>query len=121
MDRDGLIELSIVMHEDPRKDISLDLLLGTAGSALGCYQCLRTFAGSPFLPAEIDVEILSLINVRPSIDEDLIELGAPLEFRTRFPTSTIADVSDFDGYINQMAGDFANAGGFSAARYQNTG
>jgi hypothetical protein len=115
MDRDGLIEVSVIMHEDPNKDIPLDLLLGTAGSALGCYQCLRTFAGLPFLPAEIDVEILSMLNVRPSIGEDLIELGVPLEFRTRFPTSTLADVSDFDEYINQMAGDFANAGGFSAA------
>jgi hypothetical protein len=115
MDRDGLTELSVIMHEDPNKDIPLSLLLGTAGSALGCYQCLRTFGGSPFLPAEIDVEILSMLNVRPSIDEDLIESGIPLEFRTRFPTSTIADVSDFDEYINQMAGDFANAGGFSAA------
>ena len=116
MDRDGLIELSIIMHEDPGKDIPLHLLLATAGSALGCYQCLRTFAGSPFMPAEIDVEILSMLNVHPSIGEDVIELGVPLNFRTSFPASTIADVSDFDEYINQMAGDFANAGGFSAAR-----
>jgi hypothetical protein len=39
MDRDGLTELSVIMHEDPNKDILLSLLLGTASSALGCYQC----------------------------------------------------------------------------------
>jgi hypothetical protein len=104
------------MHKDPGEGLPLYLLLATAGSALGCYQCLRTFAGWATMPAEIDVEILSMPNVRASIGEDVTEFGAPLDFKIRFPATTIADVSDFDEYINWLAGDFANAGGLSATR-----
>ena len=116
MNRDGLINVSVVSHDAPGKDLPLSRVLAASGSALGCYQCLRTFAGSASMPGEIDVEILSMPDVRPSIGEGQIQLGAPLEFRTRFPASTIADVSDFDEYINQLAGDFANVGDFSAMR-----
>ena len=56
-----------------------------------------------------------MIDVRTSIGDDLM-VGAPLDFRTRFPAYTIGEDADFDEYINELAGDFANAGGFLAAK-----
>ena len=55
----GLLSFSMVMNDESKHDIPLWILLETVGSAFGCYRCLRYFANSASMPAEIDVEILA--------------------------------------------------------------
>lgn len=113
--RDGLVELTFVWQELGEHPLPHWLLLSGVGSALGCYQCLKELAGSPSMPAEIDVELITVPGCRPAFVHGINVLkGQPLEFKTHFPTATIAETLDFDEYLNELAGDFANAGGLSA-------
>jgi Putative DNA-binding domain len=116
LERDGVVELKNVRQKDTFLHVRLDTLLGAVGSVLGSYRLLRDFASVPTMPAEVDVEVLVLPALRPLISEGATEReGSPLEFRTAFPSATIADQADFDDYLNELAGDFANAGGLSAS------
>ncbi len=115
--RDGVVELKFVWQEPGELPFPHWVLLGGAGSALGCYQCLRELAGSPSMPAEIGVELITMPGSRPAFGHDVnVFQGQPLEFKTHFPIATIADTLDFDEYLNELAGDFANAGGMATTQ-----
>ncbi len=114
--RDGFVELDYIEQEQGAHPFPSYRVLGGVGSALGCYQCLREFAGSASMPGEVDVELITMPDCCPVFGEGERAIqGQPLEFRTHFPTTTIAEVEDFDEYLNELAGDFANAGGLSAS------
>ena len=115
--RDGLVELTYISQDAGKQPFPCLYLLGGVGSALGCYQCLREFAGSASMPAEIDVELITMSDCCPAFGEGFNAIqGRPLEFKTHFPTTTVADLTDFDDYLNELAGDFANAGDLPTSR-----
>jgi hypothetical protein len=116
INRDGYVESTVVWHQPAARAVKLSWLLGIAGSTLGYYENLLHRAAAPSMDAEVDAEILAKGDCRPAIEEEYWgSEGNRLGFRTQFPSTTISDFSDFHDYLTELAGDFANAGGHSAA------
>jgi hypothetical protein len=115
INRDGHVEAAIVICQQTGRPLYLGSILLCAGWALGYYENLRVSAGAPVMPAEVAAEILAKGDCRPALTEDYgAHEGAPLQFRTSFPLTTVSAFSDFHEYLTALAGDFANAGGLSA-------
>jgi hypothetical protein len=103
---------------ETEKGVSVEWLVRATGSVLAIYDRLRDWAGAPTMPAEISVEILSLVDLKPQIGEGLHEFVGTesLGFRTLFDRCTVADPTVFDECLNMLARDLLNAGGLSTAR-----
>jgi hypothetical protein len=109
--REGFVELKLVRTDHESIGIHVARLLACVGSALGFYDKLRVRAGASNMPAEVGVEVLTLLDPKPMFGLSVNgSYGDPLEFRTLFPSATVADRSDFDLFLNEVAGDFWNAG-----------
>jgi len=116
--RDGIVELSEMSRlSGAEKSVPVEWLVRATASVLAIYDRLRDWAGAPSMPAEISVEILGLVGLKPQIGEWPNEqVGTCLGFRTLFDRCTVADPTDFDDCLNMLARDLLNAGGLSTAR-----
>ena len=109
--RDGFVEIRSIRADHASTAVHVVRFLACVGSALGFFHKLRKHGGAPNLPAEVGVEVLAVGNARPMVGWDTdATYGAPLEFRTLFPASTVSAKADFDELLNGVAGDFWNAG-----------
>jgi hypothetical protein len=99
-DRDGF---RYVSQTNPDRHIPLSSLLTGIGSALSGFECLRAAAGAPTMPAEIEVEILALPSLCLMISDTFPETrGLPLGFKTQFPTTTVADLTDISINLREI-------------------
>jgi hypothetical protein len=114
--RDGQIELCY-LHREHRSRCAAYAEWFTSALAvvLELYDTLRNRAGTPSVPAEIDIQVETEGgDVKPLPFGSLRASFHSLPVTTAFPRYTVAERTDFDQVLNDAAADLMNAGGLPA-------
>ncbi|MGA0598134.1 helix-turn-helix domain-containing protein [Enterovirga sp. CN4-39] len=112
--RDGTVEAVLFTWERTGQLCAFgSWMMDAVGRVLGVYNKLRNRAGMGSMPAEVDVEILSLNGVKPTpVGESRPVTGSKeLPESARLGPHSVATMADFESLLNQLAEDLLNAGG----------
>lgn len=106
--REGIAEQTIfLVHHAGLLTQTPRSLAGYVGCCMACYDSLRKIGGTPSMPAEVSVSVLTRGTVYVANTSQLAELkGGKLPAEMRFPHRTIASAQDFTGLLNATVQDF---------------